>query len=46
VVAEVERLMLSRSIERTGGNRYHAAKMLGIDIALLEKKLDEHRLGV
>jgi two-component system response regulator AtoC len=45
VVAEVERIMLSRALERTDGNRYHAAKMLGIDIALLEKKLDEHGLS-
>jgi two-component system response regulator AtoC len=45
VLAEVERLMLNRSLERTAGNRYHAAKMLGIDIALLEKKLDEHGLA-
>src|SRR5919206_1836388 len=42
VIGEVERLMLSRALERTAGNRYHAAKMLGIDIALVEKKLDEH----
>jgi two-component system response regulator AtoC len=45
VIGEVERLMLSRALERTAGNRYHAAKMLGIDIALVEKKLDEHGLG-
>jgi two-component system response regulator AtoC len=45
VVGEVERLMLSRALERTAGNRYHAAKMLGIDIALVEKKLDEYGLG-
>jgi two-component system, NtrC family, response regulator AtoC len=46
VVAEVERLMLSRALERTGGNRYHAAKMLGIDIAVLEKKLDDHGVAL
>ena len=45
VLAEVERLMVSRALERTSGNRYHAAKMLGIDIASFEKKLDEHGLG-
>jgi two-component system response regulator AtoC len=44
VVAEVERLMLMRAMERASGNRYHGAKLLGIDIALLEKKLDEHGL--
>jgi two-component system, NtrC family, response regulator AtoC len=45
VLAEVERLMLERSLERTSGNRHAAAKLLGIDIALFEKKLDEHGLG-
>jgi transcriptional regulator with PAS, ATPase and Fis domain len=45
VVREVERLMLSRALERTNGNRFHAAKLLGIDIALLERKLEEHSLG-
>lgn len=45
VLTEVERLMLDRALERTSGNHFHAAKVLGIDIALLEKKLDEHGLG-
>jgi transcriptional regulator with PAS, ATPase and Fis domain len=45
VMGEVERMMLERALERTTGNRYAAAKLLGIDIALLEKKLDEHGLA-
>ena len=45
VVAEVERLMITRTLERTSGNHHAAAKLLGIDIALLEKKLDEHGLA-
>lgn len=45
IVADVERLALNRALERTNNNRYHAARLLGIDIATLEKKLDEHGLG-
>ena len=45
VLAEVERQMLKIALERTAGNRYGAAKILGIDIASLEKRLDEHGLG-
>jgi DNA-binding protein Fis len=45
VLAEVERLLLERALERTSSNRHAAAKLLGIDIALFEKKLDEHGLG-
>jgi two-component system response regulator AtoC len=45
VVAEVERLMIGRAMDRAEGNRYHAAKLLGIDIASLEKRLEEHRLA-
>jgi two-component system response regulator AtoC len=44
VLAEAERLMLERALERTGGNHFHAAKLLGIDIAHLEKRLDDHGL--
>ena len=46
VLREVERLMLTRALDRTAGNRYHAARLLGIEIALLEQKLEEHALGV
>jgi two-component system response regulator AtoC len=45
VLAEVERKLLSKAIDRTKGNRHAAAKMLGIDIATLERGLMEHRLG-
>ncbi|MBA2450984.1 MAG: sigma-54-dependent Fis family transcriptional regulator [Chloroflexi bacterium] len=43
VLAEVERKMISRAIDRTSGNRHAAARLLGIDIASLEEKLSEHR---
>jgi DNA-binding NtrC family response regulator len=45
VLAEVERKMLSRALDRTSGNRHAAARLLGIDIATLERGLAEHRLG-
>jgi DNA-binding NtrC family response regulator len=45
VLAEVERKMLSRALDRTGGNRHAAARLLGIDIATLERGLIDHGLG-
>ena len=45
VLAEVERKMLARALDRTGGNRHAAARLVGIDIATLERKLAEHRIG-
>ena len=45
VVAEVERKMISRALDRTSGNRHAAAKMLGIEIASLERKLTEHGIA-
>ena len=45
VLAEVERKMLTRALDRTNNNRHAAARLLGIDIATLERGLSEHRLG-
>jgi two-component system, NtrC family, response regulator AtoC len=45
VVAEVERKMLTRALDRTNNNRHAAARMLGIDIATFERGLAEHGLG-
>jgi two-component system response regulator AtoC len=45
VLAEVERKMLIRALDRTKSNRHAAAHMLGIDIATLERGLVEHGLG-
>jgi two-component system, NtrC family, response regulator AtoC len=44
VTAEVERKMISRAMERNNNNRHAAARMLGIDIATLERGLVEHGL--
>jgi two-component system response regulator AtoC len=45
VLAEVERKMLTKALDRTNENRHAAARLLGIDIATLEQKLSEHRVG-
>ncbi len=45
VVADVEQKMLGRALERNGGNRHAASRLLGIDIATLEQKLSEHGMG-
>ncbi|MBI2756400.1 MAG: sigma-54-dependent Fis family transcriptional regulator [Chloroflexi bacterium] len=44
VLTEVESRYISRALLRSDGNRHAAAKALGIDIAVLEKKLSEHGL--
>jgi DNA-binding NtrC family response regulator len=45
VLAEVERKMLTRALDRTSNNRHAAARLLGIDIATLDRGLAEHGLG-
>jgi DNA-binding NtrC family response regulator len=44
VLAEVEGRYIQRALLRADGNRHAAAKVLGIDIATLDKKLAEHGL--
>ena len=44
VVASTEARYIQRALLRSDGNRHGAAKLLGIDIATLEKKLAEHGL--
>jgi two-component system, NtrC family, response regulator AtoC len=45
VVAEVETRMLQRALMRADGNRHAAAKALGIDLAILDKKLADYGLN-
>ncbi len=45
VLAETERKMLQKALDRTNGNRHAAARMLGIDVATLEQKVSEHGIG-
>jgi two-component system, NtrC family, response regulator AtoC len=45
VLAELERKMLSRALERTQGNHHAAAQLLGIDVGMLDAKLESHGLA-
>ncbi|MEW6501669.1 MAG: sigma-54-dependent transcriptional regulator [Thermodesulfobacteriota bacterium] len=40
---EVERQMIMQALEKTGDNRTHAAKILGISVRTLRNKLNEYR---
>lgn len=42
VQGEVERVLLRRAVDETGGNQRRAADLLGINRNTLRKKLDEH----
>ncbi len=44
LLVKAEGRYLQRALARSDGNRHAAAKLLGIDIATLEKKLAEHGL--
>jgi len=46
LLAAVESRYMQRALLRSDGNRHAAAKLLGIDIATLEKKLAEHGFDV
>jgi two-component system response regulator FlrC len=43
---EMEQKMISRALEKTQGNRTHAAKILGISIRTLRNKLNEYKRGL
>ncbi|NNC23905.1 DNA-binding transcriptional regulator Fis [Salinisphaera sp. USBA-960] len=45
VLAEVEKPLLERVLDQTGGNQSRAAEMLGINRATLRKKLRRHALN-
>jgi DNA-binding NtrC family response regulator len=40
---EMERNLISKALEKTQGNRTHAAKILGISIRTLRNKLNEYK---
>jgi DNA-binding NtrC family response regulator len=44
-VARVEKELVLRALERAGGNRSAAARLLGIGRAQLYAKMDEHGIG-
>lgn len=41
-LAELERIQIFKALEHTGGNRTHAARLLGISIRTLRNKLHEY----
>jgi two-component system response regulator HydG len=43
-LAQIERIMIERTLETTGGNREAAAKMLGIGTRTLYRKIKEYDL--
>jgi two-component system, NtrC family, response regulator HydG len=43
-LAQIERIMIERTLETTGGNREAAAKMLGIGTRTLYRKIKEYEL--
>jgi DNA-binding NtrC family response regulator len=43
-VREMERQLICRTLENTGGNRTHAARLLGISLRTLRNKLNEFGL--
>jgi two-component system response regulator PilR (NtrC family) len=45
VLHEVERRLLIDALERTGGVRKSAAKLLGVTFRSLRYRLDKHALG-
>jgi DNA-binding NtrC family response regulator len=38
-LAEMERELISRTLEHTGGNRTHSASLLGIGVRTLQRKI-------
>lgn len=42
---EMERIMIKKGLEQTGGNRTQAADLLGISVRTLRNKLNEYRLA-
>jgi two-component system response regulator PilR (NtrC family) len=45
VLGELERRLLLEALERTGGVRTHAAKLLGVTLRSLRYRLAKHSLG-
>ncbi len=42
---DMEQRLISKALEKTRGNRTHAAKILGISIRTLRNKLNEYKRG-
>ena len=46
VLGEVERRLILQALERTGGVRTQAAKLLGVTLRSLRYRLEKHSLAV
>ena len=45
-LADVEREMIRRALEATGGNRTHSAELLGIGVRTLQRKIHTYRIDI
>jgi DNA-binding NtrC family response regulator len=45
-LAEMERAMICRTLDRTGGNRTHSAEILGIGVRTLQRKMRAYGIAV
>jgi DNA-binding NtrC family response regulator len=45
-LADMERDLIRRTLEQTGGNRTHSATLLGIGVRTLQRKIRGYRLDV
>jgi DNA-binding NtrC family response regulator len=45
-LAEMERELIVRTLEHTGGNRTHSARMLGIGVRTLQRKISSYRISI
>jgi DNA-binding NtrC family response regulator len=45
-LAEMERAMIRRTLERTGGNRTHSAQILGIGVRTLQRKMRAYGIDI
>jgi DNA-binding NtrC family response regulator len=45
-LAQMERELIRRTLEHTGGNRTHSAQLLGIGVRTLQRKILEYGLAI
>jgi DNA-binding NtrC family response regulator len=45
-LAEMERELIRRTLEHTGGNRTHSAELLGIGVRTLQRKIRSYGLEI
>jgi DNA-binding NtrC family response regulator len=45
IITGIESYLIGRALERNKGNRHEAARLLGLDLPALERKLGEYGLA-